>query len=63
MDGMLIKYLEEYSTLKRSKGTDEDSLLDYYPHGAGEESYPTEAGSSFEAAAKKVGFKLSVGQE
>lgn len=34
MDGMSIKYLQEYSTLKRSKSADaEDSLLDYYPQG------------------------------
>lgn len=43
MDGMLIKYLQEYSTLKRGKDVEsEDSLLDYYPHGAEEDSYPTE---------------------
>ena len=44
MEGMLIKYLQEYSVLKRSKDADsEDSLLDYYPHGAEEEAYPNEA--------------------
>lgn len=42
MEGMLIKYLKEYNTLKRSRDADEDSLLDYCHCGAEEESYPSE---------------------